>query len=930
MWAQSLRKFLVERGKLVAAMFSAAHIGTTGRRPPSESEETLLAFVRSDSVKPATRFPTRDNDELVMGMVDGALACPQHERKIFLQRACAADSELFAQAWQYVEAEERMKDFLLEPICPLAPSEQLFAPGQLIEERFRITRQIAQGGMGIVYEAVDEKLERRIALKCAKLGFRQRLPPEVRNAREISHPNVCKIFEIHTTLTQHGKLDFLTMEFLDGPTLTDRLRAAPLSRFEARTIAQQLCAGLAEAHRNRVIHGDLKSNNIILTTAVDGSSRAVITDFGLARNQDAAQRTIQSGAIGGTYNYMAPELKEGRKSSVASDIYALGVILYELKSRCLPGHDEPLTNEAPTDEALSPKHALLSRWDRVVRRCLSKAPEHRYRDVASVTRALFPPRTQRWSLVAAVAIALVLVAAGLVYRRLTAPTETIRLVVLPPESSMQGPLPGNVVQQLTAKVSHLRAKRRTSFGVVPLADVTRSHPVSASQAQQLFGATHVLRTTFANEGNQWKVSAALIDAGKHVNVREWSAKYGASEEHYISSAVTSVVTDALHLPPENAPLGNESARSSYRKGLEFLRRDSTIPNSLAAFDEVIRADPDSALGYAGLAEAQWFKKFLTSQQSWLDRAVEAASEAERRNFDFPQIHRVRGLLLTENGLYEQAAAEYKRAIELDPNDAENYRRLGQAYERSSQMDLSLVALQNAVSLQPSYYRAYVDLAAYHYNRADYAQALPLLKQAANFAPDEPRARFALGNVYFCLGSYAEAEQHLRRAVALGNDSRSLHSLGLTLLYQARELEAIDSFSRALRLNADNELSWMYLGIAYRRTNQLSRAADANRRGRDVVEKELARNPRDPLARSVLGYFDAALGDRNRAKSDIQQAMHLASDDAEMRWTAVLTYELLGERKETLRVLQDLRPSSSWTSPAGPIWRTCRKILAFSI
>lgn len=897
MWTQSVRKFLVEGGQFVAAMFSHAHIGTTHLRPLSDNEETLLAFKRGDPVEPATR----DNDELVMGLVDDALACPEHERKIFLHRACAADSELFAQAWHYVEAEERMQDFLLEPICPRALSEQLFAPGQLIEGRFRITREIAQGGMGIVYEAIDEKLEKRIALKCAKLGFRQRLPPEVRNAREISHLNVCKIFEIHTTLTQHGKVDFLTMEFLDGPTLTDRLRAAPLSRVEACTIAQQLCAGLAEAHRNRVIHGDLKSNNIILTTAADGSSRAVITDFGLARSQDVAQRTIQSSAIGGTFNYMAPELKEGRKSSVASDIYALGVILYELKSRRLPGH-----NEFPRDEALSPKHAVLSRWERVVRRCLSKKPEHRYRDVASVARAL-SPRAQRWSLVAAVAIVLALVAATFVYRRLTAPTETIRLAVLPPESSVQAPLTGKVFQQLTAKVSRLRAKARTSFDVVPLADVTRSHPVSASQAQQLFGATHVLRTTFANEGNQWKVSAALLDAGKHVKVREWSANYGASEEHYIASAVTSVVTSALHFPPENGPLGNESARSGYRKGLEFLRRDKNVPNALTAFEEVIRADPDSPLGYAGLAEAQWFKKFLTSQQRWLDRAVEAARQAERRNLDFPQMHRVRGLLLTENGLYEQAAAEYKRAIELDPNDGENYRRLGQVYERSNQMDLSLVALQNAVLLQPSYYRAYVDLAAYHYNRADYAQALPLLKQAANLAPDEPRARFALGNVYFCLGSYREAEQHLRRAVALGNDSRSLHSLGLTLLYQSRELEAIESFSRALLLNADNELSWMYLSIAYRRTNELSEAADANRRGRDVVEKELARNPRDPLGRSVLGYFDAALGDRNRAESDVQQAMHLASDDAEMRWTAVLTYECLRERNETLRVLQDSSP-----------------------
>src|SRR5439155_9255235 len=122
-------------------------------------------------------------------------------------------------------------------------------------------------GMGIVYEAVDLKLDRRIALKCAKTGFGKRLPPEVRNATQIAHPNVCKIFEIHTTVSRQGEIDFLTMEFLDGPTLAERRRGGPLPTEEARAIALQLCAGLAEAHRNGVIHGDLKSNNVILAAA---------------------------------------------------------------------------------------------------------------------------------------------------------------------------------------------------------------------------------------------------------------------------------------------------------------------------------------------------------------------------------------------------------------------------------------------------------------------------------------------------------------------------------------------------------------------------------------------------------------------------------------------------------------------------------------
>ena len=193
--------------------------------------------------------------------------------------------------------------------------------------------------MGIVWEAVDEKLERRVALKCAKAGFGKQLPPEVRNAREISHPNVCKIFEIHTASTPRGDVDFISMEFLEGETLADRLRHAPLSKLEARTIARQLCAGLAEAHRNNVIHGDLKSNNVILTTGPNGSLRAVITDFGLAHTPGASGRAT-SAPLAGTPAYMAPELWKGEKASIASDIYALGVMLWELKTGRKPSELE--------------------------------------------------------------------------------------------------------------------------------------------------------------------------------------------------------------------------------------------------------------------------------------------------------------------------------------------------------------------------------------------------------------------------------------------------------------------------------------------------------------------------------------------------------------------------------------------------------------
>ena len=281
-------------------------------------------------------------------------------------------------------------------------------PGQLLADRFRVVRRIAHGGMGIVYEGFDEKLGRRIALKCARGGHGHHLSPEVRLATEISHPNVCKIYEIHTALTPQGPLEFFTMELLEGHSLAQRLQQGPVPRVEARTIARQICAGLAEAHRHGVIHGDLKSANIILARNPDGSLRAVITDFGLAHGamSGGSDSSFTSArGTGGTPGYMAPELRAGGPNSVASDIYALGVILHELACGFRPDQraveylstltQPPSSTSAtdggnPEDAPREPKRIppLHSGWDTVIKTCLRNDPGERYQSATRFSKRL--------------------------------------------------------------------------------------------------------------------------------------------------------------------------------------------------------------------------------------------------------------------------------------------------------------------------------------------------------------------------------------------------------------------------------------------------------------------------------------------------------------------------------------------------------------
>jgi hypothetical protein len=187
-----------------------------------------------------------------MSVADRVLRTPVAQRDQILRAACKDDKDLYSEVTEIVEWEERMGDFLRKPLVDLIDEQKLdrpFEPGQMVSERFEIIREIGDGGMGIVYEAYDRTRDKRIALKCARLGF-DRLPPELNGALNVRHRNVCVVNDIHTVSTELGDLQFLTMEFLDGETLLQTLKRGPLPSATALDLARQLCAGLVEAHRS--------------------------------------------------------------------------------------------------------------------------------------------------------------------------------------------------------------------------------------------------------------------------------------------------------------------------------------------------------------------------------------------------------------------------------------------------------------------------------------------------------------------------------------------------------------------------------------------------------------------------------------------------------------------------------------------------------
>ena len=284
-------------------------------------------------------------DDRLITILSLAMQRPVEERDGFLRAQCGEENELYLQVRDALDAEQRMGNFLREPLINLATLARPFEAQQVVADRFEILREIGEGGMGVVYEAFDRRLQQRIAIKAAKPGFQRLLSPELKGALHVRHHNICMMNEIHTAQTQYGEIDFLTMEFLDGETLSAHLaKVGKLPHKEALDIAEQLCTGVAEAHRSGILHRDLKCANVFLTKNEDGSCRAVIMDFGLATRMDLANPES-----GGTPEYMAPELWKGEPASSASDIYALGVIFYEMVAGRRPwgreGKQKPVSQE---------------------------------------------------------------------------------------------------------------------------------------------------------------------------------------------------------------------------------------------------------------------------------------------------------------------------------------------------------------------------------------------------------------------------------------------------------------------------------------------------------------------------------------------------------------------------------------------------------
>jgi tetratricopeptide (TPR) repeat protein len=787
--------------------------------------------------------------------------------------------------------------------------ESRLSPGTRLAGRFQIVRAIGRGGMGIVYEAVDEALNRRVALKCARPGHQSSLPPEARHASEVSHYNICKVHDLHSATTPVGDMRFLSMEFIDGETLSARIRNAGLvDDADALNIAAQICAGLAQAHRQGVIHGDLKTGNVLLAKSTEGGVRAVITDFGLAKPIAGS-----AGSGGGTLEYMAPELLRGGRSTVASDIYALGVLFHVMRTGRIPERTgtvpQPDTRvstvtfgDTGVDEVAERRiEPMPPPWSGVVSRCLARDPAKRFQSADEVAAALEPRQISRRTALAVAAAVLFAAGVGYWQTRTPPPGPPVRLAILP--FAVEGAAVASAAG-IAFDVAERLSGVQSNLTVISPREAQRSGVDSSEEARSALGATHVLETKMRASAGGLVTASTLIDMDSGRILRRLNGTYPPGDAQALSKAILATVTGALRLR-DGAPRESVSASAypEYVLGLELLQQgdnpDAAVPHLQRARD----LDPRSALPLAGIAEAQ-LRKFLRGYgREWLDAATSSLSQAKSLNSDSVPVLVASGLLEQQHGRYEQAIHDLTRATELDGTSSDAWRRLAVVYEKAGRTEEAIATYRKATQAQPNDYRLFLDFGTYYFTRSQFGQSEQLYRRVTTLAPGVPSGHINLGLTLMQQGRFAEAEKSLLNAMRIRKTAVLLLNLGALYYAQERYSEAAALFEESLAAGPPTALAYRNAGDAYRMLDRRNDAAETYRKGRALAEADVARNPRQASSRALLGLLSAFLGERARAEFELSQALAMDSDNSMVLRDGVIAYEYMRSRDKALALIR---------------------------
>jgi tetratricopeptide (TPR) repeat protein/tRNA A-37 threonylcarbamoyl transferase component Bud32 len=811
-----------------------------------------------------------------------------------------------------------------------------------LSDRYRLERELGQGGMATVYLAEDLKHHRKVALKVLKpelasiLGA-ERFLAEINTTANLQHPHILPLHD-------SGEIDSLlyyVMPYVEGEALRERLtreRQLPIS--EVIHILRDMADALAYAHGHNVIHRDIKPDNVMLS-----GRHALVMDFGVSKALSQAAHSTQLTTAGislGTPQYMAPEQALADPNlDHRADLYALGVTGYELLAGQPPfTGDSPqavlaahLTHEpTPLSEIRS---AIPAELADLVMKCLEKNPTDRWQSADEIVQALellaTPSagsvwRSMAWvprSLVRRRRVSLAIVLAGLIAAVWLVTRSSLRggekvktvavlpLLALGADSSAQAFADG-LADILTSKLTELAPFAGAPLWVVPSAEIRQKDINSVQRARRQFNVTLAITGSLQRTGDNARLILNLVDAEQ---VRQLRSAVILATWSTLSSLQDSAVRElldmmAVEIQPRAgrllSPTGTESpaAYELYVRGRGQLqrydRRADAIDAAIRLFGEAIAHDSLFALAYAGLGAAYWGKFEQSRDTAWVKPAVEQSRRALMLDDSLAAVWATLALISNGTGQPEDALRHARRALALDPYNTEAYIEIGRAYESLHRPADAESALQRLTQVRPYYWRAHSVLAALYYTQGKYEDAVAQFAQAGDLSPGNAANFRNAGVIYFFLERWPEARATLERSLALERHPSALSNLGVIDYYEGHYDSAAVRFAEAVAMRNSHFVFWRNLGDAYRQLPGKQRESrSAYVRCAELAAASHRVNPSDATALDNGAFCNASLLRRTEAETALSQLVRVSGDDPELAYSIAQVLEELGYRDRAL-------------------------------